>query len=310
MIKIKLLLIFILIFVSSNLANSYTIEVKIKVNNEIITNIDIDNEKKYLIFLNSKLSELDTKRIDKISKDSLITEIIKRNELKKVFDLNKTQNITIEIEKQIIKNKNLSSKAEFIDLLEKNDLNYNIVKRKLQVETLWNQLILKKYINNVKIDKESLKKGILDQYNNKEKIFEYNLSEIVFKESLNKDLKNILNKIQKNIDEIGFENTANIYSISNTSKNGGLIGWVNELQISEKIKKNINEVDVDGMAKPIKMNGGYLIIKVNDKRVFKEEIDIDKELNDLINKEKNRQLNAFSIIFYKRLKKNISINEL
>ena len=128
--------------------------------------------------------------------------------------------------------------------------------------------------------------------------------------SSNEDLDKTLSKLKNSISEIGFENSANIYSSSNTSKNGGLIGWVNELQISEKIKKNINEVDVDGMAKPIKMNGGYLIIKVNDKRVFKEEIDIDKELNDLINKEKNRQLNAFSIIFYKRLKKNISINEL
>ena len=128
--------------------------------------------------------------------------------------------------------------------------------------------------------------------------------------SSNEDLDKTLSKLKNSISEIGFENSANIYSSSNTSKNGGLIGWVNELKISEKIKKNINEVDVDGMAKPIKMNGGYLIIKVNDKRVFKEEIDIDKELNDLINKEKNRQLNAFSIIFYKRLKKNISINEL
>ncbi len=309
MIKIKLLLIFILIFVSSNLANSYTIEVKIKVNNEIITNIDIDNEKKYLIFLNSKLSELDTKRIDKISKDSLITEIIKRNELKKVFDLNKTQNITIEIEKQIIKNKNLSSKAEFIDLLEKNDLNYNIVKRKLQVETLWNQLILKKYINNVKIDKESLKKGILDQYNNKEKIFEYNLSEIVFKESLNKDLKNILNKIQKNIDEIGFENTANIYSISNTSKNGGLIGWVNELQLSKKINEEIKNLKVNSISKPIKIQSGYILIKLNDKKEFKQKFNLNDQLKKLTNEEKNRQLNNFSIIFFKKLKKNTEIYE-
>ena len=121
--------------------------------------------------------------------------------------------------------------------------------------------------------------------------------------SSNEDLDKTLSKLKNSISEIGFENSANIYSSSNTSKNGGLIGWVNELQISEKLKKNINEVDVDGMAKPIKMNGGYLIIKVNDKRVFKEEIDIDKELNDLINKEKNRQLNTFSNIFYKRLKK-------
>ena len=302
------ILIILLSFFTSVVANS--IQILIKVQNEIITNIDINNEIKYLLFLNPKLKNINKKRINEIAKDSLITEIIKRKELEKFYDFNKVGNITSLIESKFLARYKVSSKEEFNQILETNGLKYEFVKKKIDIEGLWNQLIYKKYSNNIKVNEEFLKENILNQFANKEEKYEYNLSEIFLMSSSNEDLDKTLSKLKNSISEIGFENSANIYSSSNTSKNGGLIGWVNELQISEKIKKNINEVDVDGMAKPIKMNGGYLIIKVNDKRVFKEEIDIDKELNDLINKEKNRQLNAFSIIFYKRLKKNISINEL
>ena len=116
--------------------------------------------------------------------------------------------------------------------------------------------------------------------------------------------------LEKSINEIGFENTANIYSISNTSKNGGLIGWVNELQLSAIIKKNIILLNDNEVTKPIKINNGFLIIKLNNKREFKEEVDIDKQVEELANKEMNRQLNSFSMILFKRLKKNIQINEL
>ena len=51
------------------------------------------------------------------------------------------------------------------------------------------------------------------------------------------------------------------------------------------------------------------MIKVNDKKVLKQKINLDEELKKLVNTERNRQLNSFSIIFYKRLKKNIEINE-
>ena len=119
-----------------------------------------------------------------------------------------------------------------------------------------------------------------------------------------------MSKLEKSINEIGFENTANIYSISNTSKNGGLIGWVNELQLSAIIKKNIIPLNDNEVTKLIKINNGYLIIKLNKKREFKEEVDIDKQVAELANKEMNRQLNSFSMIFFKRLKKNIQINEL
>ena len=180
----------------------------------------------------------------------------------------------------------------------------------MQIEGLWNQLIYKKYGKNIKIDEENLRKNIEKQFKNKKKKYEYNLSEIYFSESAIESFEDTLIKLKKSINDIGFENTANIYSNSNTAKNGGSIGWVNELQISEILRKNIIQLNNNEITQPIKIQGGYLLIKLNDKREFKEEIDIDKEVSELTNKEINRQLNGFSMILFKRLKKNTQINEL
>ena len=154
-----------------------------------------------------------------------------------------------------------------------------------------------------------MKEKILNNLKNKKKRFEYNLSEILYTSKNNESHNSILTKINQNLEKIGFENTANIFSISNSSKNGGLIGWINELQLSSKVRNEINKLEIGQVSKPIKIQNGYLLIKINDKKEFKENINIEDQLTKLINKEKNRQLNTFSNIFYKRLKKNVEINE-
>jgi len=310
MYKFKLIF-FLLIFFNSNLnLNANSIQIIVKVENQIITNIDIENEKKYLLFLNPKLDQLNPTKINDIAKNSLITEVIKKNELEKIYDFDKTNNVIDVIEKNFLKVKNINSKDEFIQILNNKNIDYEMFKKKLQVEALWNQLIYNKYANNLRIDKKTIKANILKQFMNKKKRYEYNLSEIFFNETINESLEDTVSKLEKSIDEIGFENTANIYSISNTSKNGGLIGWVNELQLSEIIKKNVILLSDNEVTKPIKIKSGYLIIKLNKKKEFKEKVDIDKEVAALSNKEMSRQLNSFSMIFFKRLKKNIQINEL
>tara|TARA_A100001011_G_scaffold127578_1_gene134594 strand:- start:1203 stop:2135 length:933 start_codon:yes stop_codon:yes gene_type:complete len=310
MYKFKLIFILLIFFNSNLYLNANSIQIIVKVENQIITNIDIENEKKYLLFLNPKLDQLNPTKINDIAKNSLITEVIKKNELEKIYDFDKTNNVIDIIEKNFLKVKNINNKDEFIQILNNKNIDYEIFKKKLQVEALWNQLIYNKYANNLRIDKKTIKANILKQFMNKKKRYEYNLSEIFFNETINESLEDTVSKLEKSIDEIGFENTANIYSISNTSKNGGLIGWVNELQLSEIIKKNVILLSDNEVTKPIKIKSGYLIIKLNKKKEFKEKVDIDKEVAALSNKEMNRQLNSFSMIFFKRLKKNIQINEL
>ena len=307
--KIYQILLLAFLLITKNNLYAETIKIVTKVDNAIITNLDIKNEIEYLLFLNPKLKQLNKNKINKIAKESLITEIIKKKELLKIYDLSKMENFLNSIEQRFLKSKNIKSKSDFIKILKTRNLDYNNIKNKLHIEALWSQLIYSKYSKNIRINEEELRNNILIQYQKKKK-FEYNFSEILFTENIDESFEETLKKLKNSIKDIGFENTANIFSISSTSKNGGLIGWVNELQISELLKKNVIQLQIDEISNPIKISGGYLIIKLNDKKEFKEEIDIENEVKELIAKENSRQLNIYSLIFYKKLKKNIKINEL
>ena len=307
--KIKLIIISFFLTIYFNNSYSLSIQIIAKVENEIITNIDIEHEKRYLTFLNPNLEELQLEKKNEIAKNSLITEIVKKKELEKFFNFDESKNIIKIVEENFLKKKKIKNKEEFLNILKKRNLNYSKISAKLQIEGLWNQLVFKKFSKNVKIDRENLKQNIIKQFENTEKKFEYNLSEIVFQEKTNEGLEKIMNKISNSILENGFENSANIYSISNTSTNGGLIGWVNELQISRNINENIKNLKIGSISKPIKISGGYLLIKINNKKELKQEINLEKQLEKLVSQEQNRQLNNFSIIFYKKLKKNLEINE-
>ena len=188
-------------------------------------------------------------------------------------------------------------------------MEYKEIKKKLLIEALWNQLIYQKNSKNIVINKEELRNKIKGQIAGIKKKYEYNLSEIIFEEEIDKNLKDKILEIKESINSIGFENTAIIFSISTTAKNGGLIGWINELQISQQILENIEKLSPEQFSKPIKVNNSYLIIKVNQKKELKNKINLEKELEKLINLETNRQLNNFSNIFYKRLRKNLEIHE-
>ena len=308
----KIIKIIIILFISFLFhVNSFgnLIEIKVKVKDQIITNIDIENEINYLIFLNPKLKNLEIKKLHRIAKDSLITEIIKKKELENFINFEEENNLVNIIEKNLLKKRNIKNKNEFKKILREQNLDYKKLKEKLYIEAIWNQLIYDKYSKNLVIDKSDLKNKIINQLKKTEKKYEYNLSEIFFREEIDIDNKNKIIEIYESINSIGFENTANIYSISNSAKNGGLIGWINELQVSKIINENVNKLSIEDISEPIKIGNAYIIIKLNDKKEITSNIDINKELEKLINSERNRQLNNFSIVFYKRLKKNIEINE-
>ncbi len=306
--KISIIIIFLSFFFNLNV-NSNVVEIKVKIQDEVITNLDIENEINYLIFLNPKLKNLDKKKVFKIAKTSLITEIIKKNELKKFVDLQKENNLVNMIERNLLLKKNIKSKNEFKRILNNQNLEYEDVKKKLLIEALWNQLIYQRNSKNIVINKEELRNKIKGQIEGIKKKYEYNLSEIIFEDEIGKNLEDKILEIKNSIDSIGFENTAIIVSISNTAKNGGLIGWINELQISKLILEKIEKLNQDQFSEPIKINNSYLIIKVNQKKELKNKINLEKELEKLINLETNKQLNNFSNIFYKRLRKNVEIYE-
>ena len=209
--KRKYFLILIIFIFFSNPLFGDIILIKAKVKNEIVTNIDIEKEINYLVFLNPKLKELNAIRLNRLAKDSLINEIIKKKELERFFDFKKENKLIDIIENNLIKNKKIKNKSQFKAILESNNLKYEMIREKLKVEAYWNQLIYDKYSKNLKIDKNELKEKILNNLKNKKKRFEYNLSEILYTSKNNESHNSILTKINQNLEKIGFENTGLLF---------------------------------------------------------------------------------------------------
>ena len=301
---IKLTFIFTLFLQS--FALSIENKIMLKINNQIITTIDVNQEANYLKALNPNIQNLDKKKILDIARSSLIREKIKEIELSK-YKKNEINPKYLEQMIQSIYTKiNLENKSEFKKYVKNFGIDMEIIEKKLQIETRWNQLIYKKFFSKLKIDKESIRKNI-DA--NREKSISFLLYEIVF--SIDKDNQNneVFNSIEKSILKEGFENAAAIYSISESSKTGGNLGWVNENNINNKILKNVNTLEIGQHTKPILIPGGFLILQLKDKKNVEKKIDIEKELVLRIRSLQNQQLNQYSNIYFKKIKKDILINE-
>ncbi len=284
-------------------------EILFKIENEIITSQDIKNEYKYLLVLNNDIGKLEENKIFEISKKSIIREKIKKIEISKNFkelvvDEEYLDNIFANIYTKI----GINNLSDFKKYLINNDISFENVKEKIQIETLWNELIYAKFFSRVKVDKNKLKKKFLE--NKKETTKSYLLSEIFFKVLTINDLNNRYLEIKNTIDAEGFSNAALTYSISDTSNVGGKIGWVNENEINEKINKKIYNLEIGGYTEPILMPAGFLILQVSEIKEEKNEVNIDKEMNRLIKLSTNSQLNQFSSIYFNKIKKNTTINEL
>ncbi len=282
------------------------IKIELQIENEILTNIDFLNERNYLIALNNSLKKLPKNQLKKISKESLIKEKIKKIELLKIYDFKKADKYSDQILSDFYKRLNFKNKKEFNSYLVTFNLNIQDITEKLKIETLWNELIFKKYNSQVKIDEERIKLKIKNQ---KKILKEYNVSEILFQLNSDEKLDDKYKLILKNIKNSGFKNSANIFSVSDSSKFGGEIGWVNENQLNDKLLKEIEKLNANQITKPIQTSSGYLVIKLNDKREKEKKLSFERTFKQMVTEEKNRQLNQFSLIYFNKIKQNIYISE-
>lgn len=309
MIKKKInIVIFLLIFLNCKafaLENIFTVY---KIDNEIITNVDIKNESRYLVALNNELEGLDSKKILELAETSIIKEVIKKNELLKYYELNQDNPYVDKLIKKFYTRLELNNEDEFKKFLKDYNLTVDAVKKKIEIETVWNQFIYEKYISQVNINVENLKKRIDESDNKDEKFFL--LSEIYFENSADQSLDEKIKIIQTSISEIGFKNTANIHSISDSANFGGDIGWISKKNLSSTIREALSKTKIGGYSEVVQVGNGYLIFKVEN--IKKETIKIDKKklLEESIDFEKNKQLEQFSKIFYNKLKINVNISEL
>ncbi len=305
--RVKILIVFFLSLLNNNI-DAKENKILFKINNEIVTTLDIFNEIKYLKVINKNIIEnVDNNEIYEVAKNSLIREKIKEIELlQNVKKIEIDENFLNSFILNYFKNKNINSKLEFENYFYNIGLEPENIKKKITIEIMWNQLIYQKFYKNVKIDKDLIKKEI----SKKKIVKEFLLSEIVFNLDKSENLTEKYEKIKKNINTSSFTQAALLFSTSTSANNGGELGWIKETALNNKIKKEINLINVGEFTKPIIIPGGFLILKIKDQKETKIEKDNKKEFDFIVKKQTNDQLNQFSNIYFNKIKKNIQINEL
>ena len=304
-------ILFLIIFFKEPIQSSENFIV-LKVNNNVITKIDVDNEYNYLIALNSNLKKLDKEKLYKLSKDSIIREKIKKDEIEKYIGIDNFDNENFEtIFKNFYNNLGLNNEKDFEKYLSNYNLSFSDVKQKIFIEISWNNLIYNKFIGQIQINENLIKKQIESKKNQKKSITNYLLSEILFEVNDNENYEDKISEINRNIQDIGFEATANIYSIADSSKLGGKLGWIDGDQVSKNIIQDLEILNQGDLTKPISVPGGFLILKLNDKKEIKEKnnFDVKIETEKAIQYQTNKQLDKFSKVYFSRIKKNSFISE-
>lgn len=301
-----IILSFVFSLISLSIAYSFENKILLKVNNEIVTSLDILRELEYLHIINKEFKNIKKEEAIEISKNSIIREKIKEIEIKRIIK-------EIKIEDKILENLIINYFKEFqiksISEFENYFLNRNIdpdeIKKKITLEVLWNQLIYKKYQKNVKINKQK----IINDLKKNDEQSEFLLAEILFNVNEGENLDDKYNLITNSIKKINFSQAALAYSTSNTANKGGKLGWVAESILSEKIFNELKNLKIGEHTNPILVPGGFLILKLLDLRNISKDFDLDNEVKKIVRKKTNQQLNRFSNIYFNKLKKDITINE-
>jgi len=296
-------LIFLIIF--SVILKAKEVKIVTKIGEEIITNIDVENEYNYLTTLNKSLKQVSKKQVILFAKNSLIKEKIKKNELLKFYDLNrKNETVDLMIE-GIYKKSGIENLDEFKIYLKNNNLKFDSVYKKIEIESVWNEMIYQKFKDKIFIDEEELKRKIL---NNQKEIESLYISEIVININNKNEIDDKYNALIKYINIHGFKEAVLKFSISNSKNNSGTIGWINKNSLSKKIQESLDKIKVGEITKPILISSGLLVLKLEDKKFIENNDNSSEELQKQINFEMNSQLNNFSRIYYDKIKKNF-LNE-
>ena len=308
--KISFFFILIITVLLSDTSYSYENSIIYKINNEIITKYDVKKEANYLRALNPNLRDLDISKLRKLALKSIIREKIKKIELEKSKTLGEylDEPMVLNTFESIYKNIGIKDEDAFEQYLKKFNISIEWIKKKLEIESLWNSLIYNKYRNQVSINKEGIRKKLKRDIKLRKTQKKILLSEILVKFNSSQEFLSLTKMIEESIAKIGFSNTASIYSISGSANKGGKIGWVNRTSLSPKILNEIKDLVNGEYTKPIKIDSNFIILKIEDSEITNIQIKLEEALNKRILNERNKQLDQFSTIFFNRVKKNITID--
>ena len=295
-------LIFFIIFniiysieLQANLNNS----IVVKVDKKIITNFEVKNKiLRTLIIAGNEINQSNINSLKKQSLDSLINLRLKEIEL---------ENFKFKIDKRRIDSYvNFVSRnkpQELKNILINYNLDYDLFLKEIETELKWQQFIFKEYSNRIEIDEILIEKEIEKIFLSQAKNYEVNLSEIEIFQNNTKSNNELISEIQNEINNYGFDDTAVKFSISNTSSQKGNLGWLNINALSEKIRKEVDKIEIGQVSKPIIQTNSILFLRLNSKKeTEKNDLDKIKFKNDLIKQKRNEMFNLFSTSHLSKLK--------
>jgi len=299
----------LLIFSSFSKIQALENKILFKIDNEIITTVDIYHEVKFLKIFNPQINELNNEEQLVISKNSIIRDKIKKTEiLNFVEEIKVEDKFLISLLQSKYSTVNFDTMKDFENYLKENNLNIDLIKEKFAIELIWNDLVFQKYNSKISIDKEKIKSEILKKP--KKNLRELSISEIIFNVSKKSEFEDKYAKILKDIELTGFKNAALIHSTADSSSIGGYIGWIKEDNLNENLRLKVSSLKKGEFSKPILTSSGFLIIKVEDEKKYETDFNLDREIKNLIKFKTNEQLNQFSRLYFNKIKKNVIFNEL
>jgi peptidyl-prolyl cis-trans isomerase SurA len=298
---------FVIFYVLLNESIAIENKIILKVENHIITSLDIFEEIKNLKFFNKNLDQIKNEEIYQIALQSILNQKIKEIEISKKFDeikLDDENYLNFLIESKY-KSLGYETLTEFKKELTNKKINFNNFEEKIKIDILWSQIIYSKYYSKIKINEKELRKEILSKKNISNS---YELSEIVFNiENIN-EVNSKYQLIKEDIQKLGFDNAALKHSISTTASSGGNLGWIDEKQINSKLRNELNNTQVGNITKPIRIPGGFIILKKNDVKKTEVNLNIEQELKKLIDYNQETQLRNYSNVYFNKIKKDLIIN--
>ena len=308
--KFKLFSILLTLILYFQILNALENKILFKIDNEIITTLDIYEEIKFLKTFNPEINNLDEKELFEISKNSILKNTIKKIELNKFVEELKVDDKFLS---KLIVSKyskiGIDSLEKFEIILKNKNLDVKLIKEKFSIELIWNDYIYKKFYNKIVVDRKKIEKEILNnpiQENQRELL----LSEINFSVANKIDFKDKYEKILSDLEKIGFQKTAIKHSNSDSASNGGLIGWVKEDNLNLAIKKIISSLRIGQISKPIRTTSGFIILKIEDEKEYSTNLNINEKIEEIIKFQTNNQLSQFSNMYFNKIKKDLTINDL
>lgn len=305
--KIFFVNIIVVLFFLNSLGSTIKNKIIVKVGSEIVTLLELENKvNTSLILSKQNITQNNINNIKNLILKTLIDHKIKKNELKK-YNIEINQLAIDNHIRKISNNLDIDVK-ELRNFFNSNRISYDLYLDEIKTEFLWQRLILQIYSNKINIDESEIEKELKNKILNNKKTYEYNLAEIeIFIQDGNQ--KQVVDKIKNSINEIGFEETAKKYSISDTALNGGLMGWVNADAINNNLRNKIEKLQIGSISGEIINANSLIFLKMVNKREISmnENIDLEKMKVDLINRKKSDVLGLYSSSHLSKIRNNTLI---